>query len=89
MTETGRREFRHLLRSHNLDLAALGCPLRRGLDVADRSRDRRFEVGEVDRLGQEIERAAIHGGADVGHVAVGRYDHRRQILFAGLQFLQQ
>jgi sugar phosphate isomerase/epimerase len=33
--QTGRREFRHLLRSHNLELTALGCPLRRGLDVAE------------------------------------------------------
>lgn len=33
--ETGRREFRNLLRSNNLELAALNAPLRRGLDVAD------------------------------------------------------
>jgi sugar phosphate isomerase/epimerase len=35
LTQTGRREFRHLLRSHNLELTALGCPLRRGLDSPD------------------------------------------------------
>ncbi len=34
LSQTGRREFRHLLRSHNLELTALGCPLRRSLDVA-------------------------------------------------------
>src|SRR5437870_7175879 len=34
LSQTGRREFRHLLRSHNLELTALGCPLRHGLDVA-------------------------------------------------------
>src|SRR5947209_16960446 len=34
LTQTGRREFRHLLRAHSLELTALGCPLRRGLDVA-------------------------------------------------------
>jgi L-ribulose-5-phosphate 3-epimerase len=33
LSQTGRREFRNLLRSHNLELTALGCPLPRGLDV--------------------------------------------------------
>lgn len=33
--ETGRREFRNLLRSFNQELAALNVPLRRGLDSAD------------------------------------------------------
>src|SRR5438132_14433761 len=32
LSQTGRSAFRHLLRSHNLELTALGCPLRRGLD---------------------------------------------------------
>lgn len=35
LTETGRREFRNLLRSFDLELAALTVPVRRGLDVAD------------------------------------------------------
>jgi sugar phosphate isomerase/epimerase len=35
LSQTGRREFRNLLRSHNLELSALGCPLRRGLDVSE------------------------------------------------------
>lgn len=33
LSQTGRRELRHLLRSHNLEVAAVGCPLRRGLDT--------------------------------------------------------
>src|SRR5947209_16049168 len=33
LSDTGRRELRHLLRSHNLELTALGAPLRHGLDV--------------------------------------------------------
>ena len=37
LSQTGRREFRHLLRSHNLELTALGCPLRRGLDTSPRT----------------------------------------------------
>jgi L-ribulose-5-phosphate 3-epimerase len=32
LSQTGRREFKNLLRTHNLALTALGCPLRRGLD---------------------------------------------------------
>jgi len=35
LSQTGRREFRNLLRSHSLELTALGCPLRRGLEVAE------------------------------------------------------
>ncbi|MBN9122506.1 MAG: sugar phosphate isomerase/epimerase [Planctomycetes bacterium] len=35
LTETGRREFRNLLRSFDLELAALDVPVRRGLDVAE------------------------------------------------------
>src|SRR5688500_9771414 len=31
LTETGRREFRNLLKTYNLELSALNCPLRRGL----------------------------------------------------------
>ena len=34
-SQTGRRQFLHLLRAHNLELAALGCPLRHGLDTAE------------------------------------------------------
>lgn len=35
LSETGRRELKHLLRSNDLEAAALFAPLRRGLDVAD------------------------------------------------------
>lgn len=35
LTQTGRREFKNLLRSHNFELAALNVPLRRGLDVPE------------------------------------------------------
>ena len=35
LSETGRREFRTLLRLHNVELTALGCPLRHGLDTAE------------------------------------------------------
>lgn len=35
LTQTGRREITHLLRSHDLALSAVSCPLRRGLDIAE------------------------------------------------------
>jgi len=35
LSQTGRREVRHLLSSYDLALGALFCPLRHGLDVAD------------------------------------------------------
>ena len=34
LTQTGRREITHLLRSHDLSVSAIVCPLRRGLDDA-------------------------------------------------------
>lgn len=40
LSQTGRREFRHLLRSHDLELTALRCPLRRGLDEAQNQEGR-------------------------------------------------
>ena len=45
-------------------------------DGLERLVDRELEVVEVDRLGDEVEGAAVHRGADIGHVAVGRDDHR-------------
>jgi sugar phosphate isomerase/epimerase len=35
LTQTGRREITHLLRSFDLSVSAIVCPLRRGLDVAE------------------------------------------------------
>ncbi len=47
LSATGRRELRHLLRSHNLELTALACPLRRGLDVALNQEQRIDHVRQV------------------------------------------
>ncbi len=33
LSQTGRKDFRHLLRSLNLELSAIDCPLRHGFDV--------------------------------------------------------
>jgi sugar phosphate isomerase/epimerase len=54
LSQTGRREFRHLLRSHNLELTALGCPLRRGLDTAVDQEERIEHVCKVMSLGFDL-----------------------------------
>jgi len=48
LSQSGRREFRHLLKSCNLELAALGCPLRHGLDMPQGQEER------IDRLRQAM-----------------------------------
>jgi sugar phosphate isomerase/epimerase len=48
LSQTGRREFRNLLKARSLELAALGCPLRQGLDVPDGQEER------IDRLRQAM-----------------------------------
>lgn len=52
--ETGRRELRNLLRSHNLELAALGCPLRRGLDAKEFQAERVEYVRKIMQLAFDL-----------------------------------
>src|SRR6059058_6632212 len=54
LSQTGRREFRHLLRAHNLELTAIGCPLRRGLDVAEQQEQRIDHVKKVMSLSFDL-----------------------------------
>jgi L-ribulose-5-phosphate 3-epimerase len=54
LSETGRRAFRHLLRSHNLELTALGCPLRRGLDAVENQQLRLEHVKKVLSLSFDL-----------------------------------
>jgi L-ribulose-5-phosphate 3-epimerase len=54
LSETGRREFRHLLRTHNMELTALGCPLRRGLDAAENQQPRLEHVQKVMSLSFDL-----------------------------------
>ncbi len=59
------------------------------LDMTDGLVDGQFEVAEIDRLGQEIERAAVHRGSDVAHVAIGRDDDGRLLVVGLLQPREQ
>jgi sugar phosphate isomerase/epimerase len=54
LTQTGRRELKHLLRAHNLELAAVGCPLRRGLDEAEDLEPRIEHVRKVLTLSFDL-----------------------------------
>src|SRR6516162_1798705 len=54
LSQTGRREFRHLLKSHNLELTALGCPLRRGLDSPENLEGRIEHVKNVMTLSYDL-----------------------------------
>jgi L-ribulose-5-phosphate 3-epimerase len=54
LSQTGRRELRHLLRTYNLEFTALRCPLRRGLDEADNQEGRIDHVKEVLSLSYDL-----------------------------------
>ncbi len=54
LSQTGRRELRHLLRGHGLEVTALTCPLRRGLDTADNLQPRIEHVHKVLSLSYDV-----------------------------------
>lgn len=85
LSETGRREFLHLLRGHNLEVTALGCPLRHGLDVAENQQPRIEHVKKVMTL-------AYHLGArkvvvQAGRVPEGENDPRDRLMTEALTAL--
>jgi L-ribulose-5-phosphate 3-epimerase len=52
--ETGRREFRNLLRSYSQELAALNVPLRRGLDANENLQPRLEHLRKVMQLAFDL-----------------------------------
>jgi L-ribulose-5-phosphate 3-epimerase len=54
LSQTGRREIRHLLKSFDLELAAVFCPLRRGLDVVENQQPRVEFVKQVMSLAFDL-----------------------------------
>jgi sugar phosphate isomerase/epimerase len=54
LSRTGRLELRQRLRSHNLELTALHCPLRRGLDTAEAQQARIEHVQAVMSLSYDL-----------------------------------
>jgi L-ribulose-5-phosphate 3-epimerase len=85
LSQTGRRELRHLLRSHGLELAALGCPLRHGLDQPERLDER------IDHVRQVMGLAIDLGGPIViiqaGRVPAAKDDPRAAFLTESLGVL--
>jgi sugar phosphate isomerase/epimerase len=87
LSETGRREFRHLLRAHNLELTALGCPLRRGLDTAENQQPRIEHVQKVLSLSYDLGPRIVI--VQAGAVAEDPADPRMGILSESLHALAQ
>jgi L-ribulose-5-phosphate 3-epimerase len=54
LSQTGRRQFLHLLRAHNVELTALGCPLRHGLDTLENQEGRLDHVRKVMSLSFDL-----------------------------------
>src|SRR5690242_11767139 len=85
LSQTGRREFRHLLRAHNLELSVLGCPLRRGLDTAENQEPRLEHVKRVMTLAFDLgPRVAI---VQAGRVPEKPDDPRAALLTEALRVL--
>jgi sugar phosphate isomerase/epimerase len=54
LTATGRRDLRNLLRSYNLELTAVHCPLRRGVDAAEHQHQRIEHVRKAMQLAFDL-----------------------------------
>lgn len=82
LTETGRREIRNLLRSRGLELTALHCPLRHGLDNPENLQPRIEHVRKVMQLAFDLgPRKVILAGPRVPSEAEpGRQLHLRESL---------
>src|SRR5262245_4897171 len=64
LSQTGRREFRHLLRGHSLELTSVGCPMRRGLHIAENLEARIEHVRKVMTESADLgpRRAVVEAG---------------------------
>ena len=71
-----RREIAREIGAGALGGGALAVEFADAADLVEGLLDRDFEIVEIDGLGDEIESAAVHCGADIGHVAIGRDDDR-------------
>lgn len=66
LTQTGRREVRHLVTAQQLEIAALYCPLRYGLDVPEHHEGRSQLVKKVMQLAYDLgPRIAIVSAGEV------------------------
>jgi sugar phosphate isomerase/epimerase len=85
LSQTGRRELRNILRSHNLELTAVGCPLRRGLDVAEDQQPRLERIKQAMTLSYDLgARIAI---VQAGQVPEDQASTRARLLHDALEVL--
>ncbi len=87
LTDTGKREIRHLLRSHGLELTALGCPLRHGLDESTNLQQRMDRVRQVMALSFDLGARVVV--VQAGHVAEDTAEPRTALLRESLLALGQ
>jgi len=87
LSQTGRREFRHLLRAYNVELTALGCPLRRGLDTAENQEGRIDHVKKVMSLSFDLGPRLVL--VQAGRIADDDKDPRAALLAEALLALGQ
>ncbi len=72
LSHTGRAAFRSLLRSHNLELTALACPMRRALDSSEDQQQRLEHTKEV--LDLSVDLGACIAIAQAGRIPVETAD---------------
>jgi sugar phosphate isomerase/epimerase len=59
LSQTGRRELRTMLRLHDVELTAVGCPLRRGLDTTEDQQPRLEHIRKVMSLAFDLGARAV------------------------------
>lgn len=85
LSQTGCSAFRHLLGSHNLELTALGCLLRRGLDSPEDQQQRIDHIEAV--LGLSVDLGSRIAVVQAGRVPEKADDPRAPLLTEALRVL--
>lgn len=79
LTQTGRRQVAHLLRSRNLELAAVGFPARHGFDAIDRLEKRINGAKKVLAMAHDLCSPIVIG--QIGRIPEDRLDPRNAHFF--------
>jgi sugar phosphate isomerase/epimerase len=87
LSQSGRREFRHLLRAHNVEITAVGCPLRHGLDEPKDQQPRLEHVLKVLTLSYDLGPGVVT--VQVGGVPEQPESDRGRVLDESLRALAQ
>src|SRR4051812_41625841 len=82
LSQTGRREFRNLLKTYDVELSALGCPMRLGLDVPEGQEERIDRLRLALTLGYELGPRIVI--VEAGRIPEDEKDPRRVLLTEAL-----